>query len=284
MTSTDSLDYVLRTLGDEIVRGTGDLPVLPKAAAEALRLANSKDMDFERVAKVAESDPPLAARFLGVANSALYYRGTTVRSLHRAVVRLGAQTTRDVLYMAVYGSTVFDVPEFRDLVEDSFTHSIQVAHIAREVAPLLGSDPDRSFLAGLLHEMGRARCYKIAARNPNLRADRAVVQAAVDQLYPEAGARLAQAWHLPDEVVECCRRHLDPGDHTLSTVIHSSIPVARYAEASRTFLEVPGSPAPDNTDAIARLASAGVGEDDAESVLQRGIAVCMSLSGLLTAI
>jgi len=282
--TNDPLESVLTTLGDEIMRGSGDLPVLPKAAAEALRLANSKEMDFARVAKVAESDPPLAARFLGVANSALYYRGVTVRSLQRAVVRLGAQTTRDVLYMAVYGSTVFDVPQFRDLVEESFDHSIQVAHIARTIAPTLEADPDRAFLAGLLHEMGRARCYKIAARSATLRAERSTVVAAVDQLYPEAGARLAQAWHLPDEVVECCRRHVEPDGHTLSRVIHVSIPVARYAESHRTYLEQAGAPEPDNTEALAHLGTLGVEAEDAENLLEQGITVAMSLSGLQTAI
>ena len=84
-------EEALSLLTSALERGTGDLPVLPKAAEEALRLANAKELDLQRVGEIAEGDPPLAARFIGVANSALYFRGLTIRSIRQAVTRARTQ-------------------------------------------------------------------------------------------------------------------------------------------------------------------------------------------------
>lgn len=212
----------------DLSRGTGDLPVLPRAAETALRLAQSPNFDFDEVVAVAESDPPLAARFLGVANSALYYRGTLIRSIKAAVVRLGMQATRDVLYMAVYSGTVFKVPLYRDLVEATFHHSVVVARMTRRIAELEGADPETAFLAGLLHDVGRARLFKLAARRRAQKPTREEVLEAIDALHAEAGAALARAWHLPDEVVEACLYHHTPEDRPMALRVAAANRVAYH--------------------------------------------------------
>jgi HD-like signal output (HDOD) protein len=273
-------DEVIEIIRQDLGRGTGDLPMLPRAAAEALRLANTKDIDFEKVAEIAESDPPLAARFLGVANSALYFRGVVIRSIHQAVVRLGAQTTRDVLYMAVYGSAVFHVPEYEDIVDESFKHSVLVGQIARRVSGRFEVNADSAFLAGLLHEMGRGRCFKIAAGHTILRADRNAVIRAVDVLYPDAGAQLAEAWHLPDEVVKTCRLHRDPQDHVMARLIQCCIPIAHYGRGSNRYAAgQPGSTPADSSAAIGFMQAAQLSDEEAQLELGYATELAAKLDG-----
>lgn len=209
--ATARVEDIVEVFGP-LVRGrSGDLPVLPGVAVEALRRVRDPRVRVDDLLLVVEEDPPLAARILAVANSSFYARGIPIRSLRQAVVRLGLGPLRDVIYMAIYANTVFDAPGFVELVRETFDHSVQVARIAQRLAPMLGHDEETAFLAGLLHDVGRARCLKLFAKHPLTRnAPRVLVQEATHLLHESAGAALASAWALPDEVVDACARHHSP--------------------------------------------------------------------------
>ncbi len=218
----------------ELARGTGDLPVLRGAATEALKLAQDPELRFEDVIVVAESDPPLAARFLAVANSALYSRRGSVASVKQALVRLGTQATRDILYLAVYTSNLFDVPRFRPVVAKLFRHSVLTARTARRISPTLALDADLAFVCGLLHDVGTARCLKLASKHATVRTPNEEVLEVIDELHTRAGADLAVLWHLPAEVAECCTWHHEPGERPYPRMILAADSLAELAE------DVPG--------------------------------------------
>ena len=216
-------------LQKELERNAGGLPVLPAIAKRALELARTTEMDFAEVASVAELDPPLAARLLAMANSALYFRGTRVSSLHAALIRLGTEGVRDILYMAVYSGAAFNVPEFRTHVEEVFRHSVVVARGARMVAPYLDQDPELAFVAGLLHDMGEARCLKIASKRlKRAQFNDPALFRAIEILHPSAGAELAAAWRLPKEVVEACAFHHAPGERLMACIVAAANASAKY--------------------------------------------------------
>ncbi|MBV9949123.1 MAG: HDOD domain-containing protein [Myxococcales bacterium] len=231
-----------------LARGTSDLPSLPRGVSEALRLARTAALDFDEVAAVAAGDPPLSARVVSVANSALYARsGPRVASVRLAAVRLGVQATRDVLYQVAYASMfVMDAPRFKERIEATFEHGVRAGAHARRLASELRLDGDVCFLAGLLHDLGRARCWKVLAQ---LRGEIDAASAArvVEELHTVAGAELAAAWRLPEEVVGACRWHHDPGDREYPRLVAAADALARQAEG-RGGAE----------DALALLVGAGV--------------------------
>jgi putative nucleotidyltransferase with HDIG domain len=259
MAAESSQPSLLEQLQRDLARGTSDLPTLPRSVTEALRLARTPGLDFDDVARVAASDPPLSARVVSVANSALYARAGMPRiaSVRLAAVRLGTQATRDVLYQVAYASMFVDAPRFRDLVETTFQHGVRAARSARWLARERGLDGDIAFLAGLLHDIGRARCWKLLAKGRGA-VDLVAANAAVDELHAVAGAELAAAWRLPDEVVEACRWHHEPGERPFPLIIAAADALAQLDEG-RTSSE----------DARARLCDAGVSPDRADELMER---------------
>jgi putative nucleotidyltransferase with HDIG domain len=220
-----------RELQRSLARGTSDLPTLPRSVTEALRLARTPTVDFDEVARVAASDPPLSARVVSVANSALYARSgmPTVASVRTAAVRLGTQATRDVLFQVAYASMFVDVPRFSDLIESTFEHGARVGRFARALSRDFDLDGDMAFLAGLLHDFGRARCWKVLAQ---LRGGVDPVEAtvAVDEAHTAAGAELAAAWRLPEEVCDGCLFHHHPGERPYPRLLAAADALARLDE------------------------------------------------------
>lgn len=190
--------------------GRAALPLLPHVASQALALANDPTSSIRGFAELIMKDPPIAARFIATANSALYSRGHTIRSVTDAVARIGLAGARDLVFQVVYASTVGGLKHFQDEVQASFQRSVLCGLICRVAAPLLRVNVADAYLCGLLHDIGESRVYRILSESPTpLGVDEAA--ALVHKHHPRAGAELAIRWALPDEIVQVCRRHEERG-------------------------------------------------------------------------
>jgi len=194
----------------------GELPLLPRAAIQALHLAQQPNVDLQDVLSIAEQDPALAARFMAVANSALYYRGIPITSLRLAMVRLGAATVKDILYMAVLTSALKGNNIVRGPIADVFRHSVMTARACRLVAEETQIDSDLCFLGGLLHDIGKVRCLRILGPRLKSQPDLVVALRAIEQVHTRAGSSLARTWKLPEELIVAIEEHHQLPDDLLS--------------------------------------------------------------------
>lgn len=205
--------YWLRILETEIQSARGELPLLPRAAVEALRLAQTPHVELQDVLLIAEQDPALAARFMSVANSALYYRGIPITSLRLAMVRLGAATVKDILYMAVLTAALGGNCVVRGQIADVFRHSVLTARACRLVSEGTRVEADLAFLGGLLHDVGKVRCLRILGSRLRGPVDLAAALGAIEQVHARAGALLAKTWRLPDDLgMAIGEHHTMPAD------------------------------------------------------------------------
>lgn len=180
------------------------LPTLPAVAAEVMALANGTDVTFRQVDRVVRRDPLIAARVLTVANSPAFRANSPIVSLRSAMMRMGWQTLRDVLWQAMAEACVFRGPggrRFRTLR----LHGVAVAHIARRLAHDASLSSEHAFASGLLHDLGRSLAMQVTAGEEGLSP--AQEQCIVDAVHTSVGARIAQSWGLPDEIVQTVTHH-----------------------------------------------------------------------------
>ncbi len=209
----DPLEAALvRQLG----RGRVWLPVLPEAASEALQLAGNPDADLKRIARLVDREPTLAARFLAVANSAMYARVGKVTSTMGALVRFGIGGARDLLFQVVYESSCTGLARYRNEVSASYQRSVLCAVASRTIAKTLKEPDEYAYLAGLLHDIGEARVFRILSEVRE-KSTPERVREIVDAHHEAAGAELAREWRLPAELVAACGSH--HGDVTDATPV-----------------------------------------------------------------
>jgi len=123
-----------RELVKRLKTGRATLPVLPAVAQSAIRLANDPGARITDLASLVDTDPPIAARFMSVANSVIYFRGWVTSSTQSAIVRLGLASTRDLLFQVVYATNAGGLKKYQSAVQASFRRSVMAAHAARVIS------------------------------------------------------------------------------------------------------------------------------------------------------
>ncbi len=206
---TSEMSETERELVKRLRTGRAALPVLPQVAEAALRLANDPDARITDLAGLVDTDPPIAARFMSVANSVAYWRGLLTSSTQSAIVRLGLANTRDLLFQVVYAASSGGLKRYQAQVQRSFKRSVVAAVAARTAARELEMETEYDYMSGLLHDIGEARIYRILDNLPKLE-DPKLVKQLVLRYHTAAGAEVAMAWKLPTEIVDACAAHHDP--------------------------------------------------------------------------
>ena len=191
-----------------------ELPVLPEAAAQLLRMTADVNCEVADVIGVIKRDQSLTGHLLRIANSARYNTGVTVTSIQQTVARLGLLTIRQIVVMISCQCRVFDVPGFEADVRRSFQRSLTAAAVAQEVARVRRLNVEEAFLCGLLHDVGRPVLLQalLDSRRGGLVCSDDELLAAAETHRVEFAGRLVTSWELPARVAEVIRHQQTPLD------------------------------------------------------------------------
>lgn len=197
---------------EQLVRKLKEIP--PLAEMQAMLQAVSDDnVDFQELAKVIESSPPVAARIIKVANSAFYSLPSRANSVKDAIIRvLGLDLVRSLIVGLAASSTFrtekcpgFDTHRY-------WCSALLTAHLARRLARVVGieggPDPEDAYLNGLLHNIGvialahvspaeMAAAFAAAEREPE-RPLREIETQVLGLDHRQAGVLIATQWGLPE--------------------------------------------------------------------------------------
>ncbi len=183
------------------------LPSLPDLALRIRRAIDDETSDARTIARLVESDPAMAAKLLKAANSALYGGLGGVETTSSAVVRLGMQTTRQlVMTFALKEVFVSEDAAIRRRMQELWKHSAHIAALcfvlAREIK---GLQAEEALLIGLVHDVGVIPIFNYADKYPELTEDPSTLDATIQRMRGELGAMILRQWHFPPEVVAAAR-------------------------------------------------------------------------------
>lgn len=229
------------------------LPPLATTATQLIEVIGDPDVDLLTVARIIERDPPLAARILGLANSAFFAQTTPIAGIEQAIIRvLGLNMVKSLsLSIALAGS--FKTKECKHFqLRDYWLHALGAAGLAAGVGRRLSDEAQRPadvlYLAGLLHNLGSLvlvhlrpqemdQVYAMIAngdRDGALALERRLL--GVDRW--QAGQWLAFRWHLPEPVT------LTLGQMANPAYTAKYLPILEVVRAARAWMLARDSGAP----------------------------------------
>ncbi len=175
------------------------------------------DAKLEHIVSVVEGDPALTAAMLRSANSPLSAPIEPITTAREAVLRMGWATSRQIITAALTRSQFDRLGESGLDVQDLWRHLLAVGLLAEALATT-PEERSMAFVAGLLHDLGR---LAMAAENParyeqvvDLVRNGISVDDAERRRYGMThsswGARVSEAWRLPEVVQEAVALHHEP--------------------------------------------------------------------------
>ena len=208
----------LRALIRERVEKLNSIPTVPAIIRPLLHYLERPvdQVEVRRIVDLVSCDESISAQCLRVANSALYFRSHEVRSVHGAVVVLGVRQVREILLSC---SLLNLLPKESWVIDPLafWEHSLGCALVSRHCARKARyREPDRAYLAGLLHDLGELvnmlsfqeefRAAAQLARSEQIPIHQAEYSA-LGFTHCDTGKILAEHWRLPEDITEVIEHH-----------------------------------------------------------------------------
>ena len=178
------------------------LPDFPETPVRLEQLMNEEEPNSQQVMRCIESDPKLVGRVWRRARSARF--PSSPGSLDMAVSRIGLVEVWRLSLESALDAFDFRVGVYKDQAEVIRVHGALVAEVT---SGLTGQRRGPSFLAGLLHDVGRLLLLQVASQtNPEPRTVRAISNA----YHASISVLVAAAWQLDPQVIPAIAFHHDP--------------------------------------------------------------------------
>jgi putative nucleotidyltransferase with HDIG domain len=169
-----------------------ELPVFPATARKILNLSDDDHKCVEKLTDLISRDQTLALKILALANSSFFGHRARIGTVRHAVMVIGTRMLKQFSLSVSVMSTL----KRRDTNRPDFAkHSIATAMAASMIAKQIRNvDPDLSFMAGLVHDIGRVIIDMHFPGEPAIE-------------HTEVGGWLAERWELPQPLVQAIRYH-----------------------------------------------------------------------------
>lgn len=202
-----------------------ELPTLSPNIQHILDVCENANASRGEVAAVLAQSPTIAARLLGLANSAFFGQQGHIHSLPQAIAVLGLVTVRSVAVGLVLAG-VFETGHCSGFRAERFwTSAVLTAQMANRCNLLtdtaVRASADSVYVAGLLHNLGLLvlvhlhpeemdAAFAAYAVAPERRLGE-YVREHLELDHYQAGVWLGSKWHLPRDILLVMEYHYDSG-------------------------------------------------------------------------
>ncbi|HET8705482.1 MAG TPA: HDOD domain-containing protein [Pseudomonadales bacterium] len=194
---------VLQALSKALQADQLVLPTLPEVALKAREAAQDPNATAVKLAKVVGNDAAMSARLIKVANSPLLRAARAIEDLTGAITRIGITFASNLItgfaMQQMYQAT-------SDLVDKKMREIWTLSATVGGVAHVLCRQytklkPDQATLAGIIHQIGALPVLTFAEDFPDLLSDEETLNRIVEQMHPQIGEAILQAWDFPPELI-----------------------------------------------------------------------------------
>lgn len=199
-----------------------DLPAMPQIAREIIALRADPYANAEKLGKIVELDPSLAAQVMRYARSPFFSYTGKIDSIQTAISRvLGFEMVMD-LALGISTARPFKIPGLGPLGLNAFWRhatfsAALVQALGRELPRASRPPAGLSYLAGLLHNFGflllghlfkREFCILngLIGDNPSIPIQEQEVTV-LGMEHGELGAWLLEKWNMPEEIIVAVQQH-----------------------------------------------------------------------------
>ncbi len=206
-----------QTLKRRVTSRVGELDAMPTVFRKLLEVLNSAYPSPRELGQIIATDQSLSIRVLRMVNSAAYGLTGNVMSVNQAVNLLGINVVRSLTCCLASYDSFFHRPDAQRAT--LWRRSLGVGLVARRLAERAKlKNPEEAFVAGMLHDVGRALLAKHCPREYAMVEARRIrgaqtLEAELQVLgatHAEVGAWACESWRLPTELVESVRFHHTP--------------------------------------------------------------------------
>lgn len=202
--SAEAVRFALLT---RFLKGQAKVPQMPEAAMRIRRLLEDPRTSLEQLARVINSDPPLAAYLMQFAESPLLRGGRTCVSMRDLLGRLGTRQLGDlVLGFAVRNLFASDETALLQAFRLRWRKARERAAYCAALAQRSGQSLDEAMLAGLLQDIGSLPLLAELQHWPDFPRDAEALDDLCEHLSGDIGALVLTRWQLPTAVIECARQ------------------------------------------------------------------------------
>lgn len=193
-----------------------ELPQLPSTSVAVIDLASKPSTEVADIVKLIQSDPVLSSELLKTANSVMYGGQQRTETISAGVVRIGIKNLRSMILSISMRGVVFHDKALANYAQEIWRQSSAMAAISRAIGKKLGFDAERAFLIGLLADIGKVSLLAMmrGSGRKGSEATPVVIARVFTRFHEVAGAALARAWRLPEEIVSVAGTHHDYENNT----------------------------------------------------------------------
>jgi putative nucleotidyltransferase with HDIG domain len=221
---------------EALVKRTDFLPASFEMIPRLLLLLDNPDVNCEDLSEIIRIDAGLTTDVLRMSNSASFGGRHKTQSLSEAIIRVGLReiyrtVTKIVTSPALSSPSAFDFQRV-DLWRHSLATAVACQVLARQ---LTDEDPEVSFTAGLLHDIGKVLLahaggadylYVLETCALTSRVVHCAEREAFHADHLEAAGRLLRFWKYPDHIIHAIVHHHSPtaaphDSETLATLLYA---------------------------------------------------------------
>jgi len=207
---------------EDIKIDAATLAPLPATTVRLAQVLADENSSLDEAAKVISFDQGLAADVLRMSNSIFSASRRRIESVREAVLRIGGSRILEMLISRhIKGPMKRTLPQYGYSEDDLWRHSVASAVAAEGLSKIVKTSVSGvSYTAALLHDIGKL----VMIRNfPEGEMQQVFLSMQNDKIswaeaekqtfgfsHGDVGARVAQAWKLPEAIENAIRFHNDP--------------------------------------------------------------------------